>query len=96
VTAIIVPQQEELMKAFGLTADFFEREEVFIQDEKMKEWLQQEVKKYNEDIAKYARIKDFVMKRKPFSVEDGDMTITLKIKRKVVMEKYSDQIESMY
>ncbi|MEK0420688.1 MAG: hypothetical protein RLZZ161_539, partial [Bacteroidota bacterium] len=52
--------------------------------------------KYNENIAKFERVKDFLIKRTPFSIEDGDMTITLKVKRKVVMEKFAGEIAMMY
>jgi long-chain acyl-CoA synthetase len=55
-----------------------------------------EVKRLNENVAKFERVKEFLVKRNPFSVEDGDMTITLKIKRKVVMEKFADHIEGLY
>jgi long-subunit acyl-CoA synthetase (AMP-forming) len=44
----------------------------------------------------FERIKNFLVKREPFSIENGDMTITLKVKRKVVMEKYAAEIEAMY
>jgi long-chain acyl-CoA synthetase len=40
VTAIIVPHQEELSKAFDLKPDFFEQQDEFINDDKMKEWMQ--------------------------------------------------------
>jgi long-chain acyl-CoA synthetase len=47
-------------------------------------------------LAKFERIKNFLVKREPFSVENGDMTITLKVKRKVVMERYINEIDAMY
>ena len=68
-------------------------EQVFIIGDK-KEFLTAIIKFQNIRVTK--RIKDFIIKREPFSVEAGDMTITLKVKRKVVMEKYNEQIEAMY
>lgn len=95
VTAIIVPAKEEAV-AKGMDAAVFESENVFIEDEKIRHWLMEDVKKYNENLAKFERVKDFLIKRTPFSIEDGDMTITLKVKRKVVMEKFADEISKLY
>jgi long-chain acyl-CoA synthetase len=47
-------------------------------------------------MAKFERIRNFLVKREPFSIESGEMTITLKVKRKVVMERYADEIDLMY
>jgi len=96
LTAIIHPNMEELKSAFGGRKDYFEVSDPFIQDDEIKKWMQEDVKKLSEKLAKFERIKDFIVKREPFSVEAGDMTITLKVKRKVVMEKYADEIEAMY
>lgn len=96
LTAIIHPNMEEMKSAFGGRKDYFESADPFIQDEEIKKWLLEDIKRLNEGLAKFERIKDFIVKREPFSVEAGDMTITLKIKRKIVMEKYNDQIEAMY
>jgi long-chain acyl-CoA synthetase len=87
LTAIIHPSMDELKSAFGGRKDYFEVSDPFIQDEEIKKWMQEDVKKLSENLAKFERIKDFIVKREPFSVEAGDLTITLKIKRKVVMEK---------
>lgn len=95
VTAIIVPAKEEAV-AKGMDAAVFESENVFIEDEKIRHWLMEDVKKYNDNLAKFERVKDFIIKRTPFSIEDGDMTITLKVKRKVVMEKFEDEISKLY
>jgi long-chain acyl-CoA synthetase len=96
LTAIIHPNMEELKTAFGGRKDYFESSDPFIQDDTIKKWMLEDIKKLNDKLAKFERIKDFIIKREPFSVEAGDMTITLKVKRKVVMEKYNEQIEAMY
>ena len=70
--------------------------EEFIDDEELIKWLAQDIKKLSNSLAKFERIKNFLVKREPFSIENGDMTITLKVKRKVVMEKYAGEIEAMY
>jgi len=95
VTAIIVPAKEEAI-AKGMDASIFDGEAAFIENEQLKRWLNEDVKKYNENLAKFERVKEFLIKRTPFSIEDGDMTITLKVKRKVVMEKFENEINIMY
>ncbi|MBL7811696.1 MAG: long-chain fatty acid--CoA ligase [Bacteroidetes bacterium] len=96
VTAIIVPAREELQQAFGLNDSFFEEKDDFIRDEKMIHWVNEDVKKLSENLAKFERIKHFILKRRPFTQEDGEVTITLKVKRKVIMEKYADEIATLY
>ena len=95
VTAIIVPAMEEAI-ARGIPASVFEHEDAFIENDELRQWLGEDVKKYNENLAKFERVKDFLIKRTPFSIEDGDMTITLKVKRKVVMEKFKEAIDKLY
>lgn len=95
VTAIVVPAKEEAL-AKGIDASVFEGDYTFIENEALRQWLNEDVKKYNENLAKFERVKDFLIKRTPFSIEDGDMTITLKVKRKVVMEKFEKEISKMY
>lgn len=96
VTAIVVPAREELERIFGLSEDFFNQADPLVRDQKIIDWISLDIKLLNENLAKYERVKEILVKRNPFSVEDGDMTITLKIRRKVVMEKFAEEIESMY
>ena len=41
-------------------------------------------------------IKNFILKRNPFTIEDGEITPTLKTKRKVIETKFSSEIAAMY
>jgi long-chain acyl-CoA synthetase len=96
VTAIIVPSKERLQESFGLGEEFFERPEVTINDQGIIDWINQDLKNLSNELAKFERIRNFVLKRTPFTIEDGEITPTLKAKRKVIEKKYAELIEGLY
>lgn len=96
VTAIIIPKEDHLKDFFGLNKDFLENEEDIIIDEKIKKWIEEDVKKLSQSLSNYARIRDFIVKKKPFSIESGELTVTLKQKRKIIEERYQFWIEKLY
>jgi long-chain acyl-CoA synthetase len=48
------------------------------------------------DLAQYERVRKFSLLGNEFSIESGELTPSLKIKRSFVLEKYSEVIEGMY
>ncbi len=58
--------------------------------------MEKELAKIQKNLANYERVRKFTLLEKPFSLETGEITPSLKIKRKVVEELYSDKIEEMY
>jgi long-chain acyl-CoA synthetase len=58
--------------------------------------VQRAVDRANEHLARYEQIKSFSVLPEDFSVASGMATPTLKIKRKVVAERYADRIEALY
>lgn len=96
ISAIIVPSKEDLQETFGLDEEFFQQPETFIDDKRIIDWLNMDVRKLSSELAKFERIKNFIVKRNPFSIEDGEITPTLKAKRKVIEKKYAKAINEMY
>jgi long-chain acyl-CoA synthetase len=96
ITAFIIPAKEALQEQFGLKESFFEDADPFIEDKAIREWLNTDIRKLSNELAKFERIKNFKIKRKPFSMEDGEITPTMKPKRKVIEKKYADAIADLY
>lgn len=96
LTAIVIPNKENLQEAFKLPESFFQQPEVFIQQKEIIDWIGQDLKKLSNELAKFERIKNFKIKRNPFSIEEGEITPTLKAKRKVIETKYAEAINEMY
>jgi long-chain acyl-CoA synthetase len=63
---------------------------------KLKELIRRAVANANAHLASYESIKNFAILPTEFTVESGELTPSLKIKRKVVETRYNDVIESLY
>ncbi|MFN9150791.1 MAG: hypothetical protein ACK6C4_05410 [Bacteroidota bacterium] len=58
--------------------------------------VEKEINRLQRDLSKYERVRRFAIIPEPFSVENGMLTPTLKVKRKAVLERYSDIVDSLY
>ncbi|HEX2163572.1 MAG TPA: AMP-binding protein [Thermoanaerobaculia bacterium] len=58
--------------------------------------LEAEVERVNATLARYEQIKRFAVLPGPFSVEGGELTPTLKLKRRVIHDKHAGEIEALY
>jgi long-chain acyl-CoA synthetase len=96
ITAIIVPSREAMQETFGLNDDFFNMTDLFIEDQEIIDWIAQDIKRLSNELAKFERIKNFKVKRNPFSMDEGEITPTMKAKRKVIEKKYAGAIDDMY
>jgi long-subunit acyl-CoA synthetase (AMP-forming) len=89
----IDPEQvAALAAAVGEPADM----EGLARSEKVRDLFQRGVDAVNAELSNVERIKRFAILPADLSVDGGELTPTLKIKRKVVNEKYADVIESLY
>lgn len=96
LTAIVVPSREEMKETFGVDDKYLNEGSDFIDDEKVYKWIEEDMRKYEKDLGKFERVRHFIVKRKPFSLEAEEMTPTQKIKRKIVEKKYEEAIKNMY
>lgn len=96
ITAIIIPAKEALQEQFGFDEAFFEQTDAFIDSKEVRDWLNTDIRKLSNELAKFERIKNFKVKRKPFSMDEGEITPTMKPKRKVIEKKYAEAIDEMY
>ena len=96
IAALIIPNRENLQQTFGLGDSFFERPELFIEDPGIVDWVQTDLKRLSKELAKFERIRSFKIKRTPFTIENGELTPTLKTKRRVIEDRYAEEIEALY
>jgi len=96
LTAIIVPSREEMKEVFGFKDDYFEQADDFIREEEISKWIATDLHIHEKELGKFERVKHFVVKRRLFTLEAGEMTPTQKVKRKLVEQKYAEEIKNMY
>jgi long-chain acyl-CoA synthetase len=66
------------------------------EDEKLRADIQRHVDEMNQKFARVEQIKKFTILPRNFTVEDGELTPTLKVKRRIVNDHFADEIEAMY
>lgn len=65
-------------------------------NERIHKFLFERIEMLQQDLAHYEKIKRFTLLPEPFTLEKGEITNTLKIKRRVVYQNYAAQIDKMY
>lgn len=96
VTALIVPSfiaLEEYAKTHNIS--FTSREDLISKPEII-EFYRQRIEEAQKELARFEKIKRFTLLPHEFTVESGEITPTLKIKRKAIADKYKDIIDAMY
>jgi len=68
----------------------------FIEVPQLKELVDQEIQKANNELEGYEKIKKYTIISRRLTEGTGEMTPTLKVKRKVVMENFKNEIEGLY
>ena len=96
VSALIVPDFEEL-KAYADKKHIEHRSiEELVNDPNIHKMVEERINDYQKDLASYEQIKRFVLLPKAFTMESGELTNTLKIKRAVISKRYRPLIDAMY
>ena len=95
ITALVLPNKPKLAewaKEQGIEAA---DEDALIALPDVRKKIKQEIDSRSTALADFERIKKFTLLNATFSVDSGEMTPTLKIKRKVVAQKYAKEIAEM-
>lgn len=93
--ALIVPDYERVSAYLATTGQNAESLSAMVEMDEVKQLIAAEIKRANAQLADFERVKRHILIGKAFSVEDGELTPSLKVKRKVVKEKYAEQISKL-
>lgn len=96
VSALIIPDYtllEEYAKKHGI--EYGSREEL-CQNNEIREMMAERMETLQQQLASYEKIKRFTLLPHHFTMERGELTNTLKIRRKVLNKNYAAEIEKMY
>ncbi|MFV0330481.1 MAG: AMP-dependent synthetase/ligase [Dysgonomonas sp.] len=96
VSALIVPDYKALTSYADEHNIKYEKVEDLFSNVDILRMLDGRIELLQANFAPYEKIKKYRLLAEPFSMENGELTNTLKIKRKAVAEKYKDIIDKMY
>lgn len=94
--ALIVPNFEQL-ESYARHKHFpIETHAEFCKDARIIDLFERQIEKLTKDLSQYEKVKKFALLEDELTVEGGELTPTLKVKRRVVDEKYKNVIEEIY
>ncbi len=95
-SALIIPAWESLEDWADYKKIAYSNHDDLVKNDLVIDKFEREVAKYNEDFAKWEKVKVIRVIADEWSIDSGELTPTLKLKRNVVLEKYSDLIDGIY
>jgi long-chain acyl-CoA synthetase len=96
LSALIVPNFEKLEReaaTLGVTAT---SHEALVADDRVKALIQAELDRFNKNLDRQEKIRRFALLPRDFTIDDDEITPSLKVKRKNIDKKYKNVIDQMY
>jgi long-chain acyl-CoA synthetase len=96
LVALLVPNFEKLEReAASLGVDVKSREEL-VNHDRIKALIQAEIDRFNQNLDRQEKIRRFALLPRDFTIEDDEITPSLKVKRKNIDKKYKSVIDQLY
>ncbi|MDE6287633.1 MAG: AMP-binding protein, partial [Muribaculaceae bacterium] len=96
VTAIIIPAFEALKDYARRHKIAFRNIDDLINNSEIRKFFDERIERLQKGLAGFEKIKRFTLLPKEFTIENGELTNTLKLRRRVINNRYARQIEAMY
>ena len=96
VSALIVPNFEKLRAYADEHQIAYESDEHIIENKAVQDYVFGRIELLQAQFTNYEKIKRIALLPQPFTMEAGELTNTLKLRRKVILEKYADVIDQIY
>jgi long-chain acyl-CoA synthetase len=96
VVALLVPNFARVQAAAAEEGRQFASQAVIPEDPWVRELIGREVQRINSHVAQYETIKRFALLDQDFSFENGELTYTMKLKRRIIEQRYAAVIEQLY
>ncbi|WP_132054526.1 AMP-dependent synthetase/ligase [Pseudocnuella soli] len=96
VSALIVPAFNVLKEWYANRGKTYPGNEAVVQDNEVHQIIQKEVQQYNKQFNQVEQVKKFQLIPAEWTIEGGELTHTLKLRRKQILEKYQHLLHLMY
>ncbi len=97
ISALIVPNFEAITRwADANDVNLPNDPEAIATDERVREWIGEEIERVNEDFAKHERIKAFELVATEWTPENDMLTSSMKLKRRNIIDEFEEKIERIY
>lgn len=96
LTALISPNFDQLNLLAERSGIKFNSISELVNNPIIKKFVKNDIDKYQSSLAKYERVRKFVILENPFTVETGELTPKLSMKTNIIFEKYKNEIDRMY
>jgi long-chain acyl-CoA synthetase len=94
--ALVVPVWEQLESYCKLKGIEVTSRKELCQNPRVVDLIQRQVEKLTPDLARYEQVKKVALLEHEFTIEGGELTPTLKVKRRIIDQKYKDVIDRIY
>ncbi len=96
LSALVVPSMDALISHAKEQGVAYEKPSALLEAPEILDLFKKEFRSYSKQAAPHEKIRDFRLISEPFSVENGMMTPTLKLRRKIITKHYADLIDTIY